>query len=76
MPLPEPHITRYQRWLHDQRGLRFDSYDALWRWSVTDLDAFWALDLGLLRHAVAHAVQRRAAETRACPARAGSSARS
>jgi len=38
----EPHITRYQRWLHDQRGLSFDSYDALWRWSVTDLEAFWA----------------------------------
>ena len=29
MPLPEPHITRYQRWLRDQRGLSFDSYDAL-----------------------------------------------
>jgi acetoacetyl-CoA synthetase len=42
MPLPEPHITRYQRWLHDQRGMSFDSYDALWRWSVDDLDAFWA----------------------------------
>ena len=42
MPLPEPHITRYQRWLRDQRGLSFDSYDALWRWSVTDLEAFWA----------------------------------
>ena len=38
----EPHITRYQRWLREQRGLSFDSYDALWRWSVTDLEAFWA----------------------------------
>ncbi len=36
-----PQITLYQRWLHEQRGLSFDSYDALWRWSVTDLDAFW-----------------------------------
>jgi acetoacetyl-CoA synthetase len=39
---PEAHITRYQRWLHDTRGLRFDDYDALWRWSVDDLPAFWA----------------------------------
>ena len=42
MRLPEPHITRYQRWLHDRHGLSFDSYDALWRWSVHDLDAFWS----------------------------------
>ncbi|MBK6865324.1 MAG: acetoacetate--CoA ligase [Ideonella sp.] len=41
MTQPEPRITRYLRWLHDTRGLSFDSYDALWRWSCTDLDAFW-----------------------------------
>jgi len=41
MPQPEPHITRYQRFLRDTRGLSFDSYDALWRWSVADLPAFW-----------------------------------
>ena len=36
-----PQITLYQRWLRDKRGLKFDSYDALWQWSTTDLDAFW-----------------------------------
>jgi acetoacetyl-CoA synthetase len=36
-----PQIRLYQNWLRDQRGLAFDSYDALWRWSVTDLEAFW-----------------------------------
>ena len=36
-----PQIRLYQHWLRDQRGLQFDSYDALWRWSTTDLDAFW-----------------------------------
>ena len=36
-----PQITLYQQWLRDTRGLSFASYDALWRWSVTDLDAFW-----------------------------------
>jgi acetoacetyl-CoA synthetase len=41
MSLPEPHITRYQRWLQQHRGLHFDSYDAMWRWSVSDLEAFW-----------------------------------
>jgi acetoacetyl-CoA synthetase len=34
-------IGRYMRWLADERGLAFDGYDDLWRWSVTDLDAFW-----------------------------------
>ena len=42
MPQQEAQIERYQRWLHDTRGLQFDSYDALWRWSVSDLPAFWA----------------------------------
>ena len=36
-----PHIRRYQDWLRDTRGLTFDSYHELWRWSTTELDAFW-----------------------------------
>jgi acetoacetyl-CoA synthetase len=35
-------LTRYQRWLEETRGLRFDSYEDLWRWSADDLDGFWA----------------------------------
>jgi acetoacetyl-CoA synthetase len=35
-------LTRYLRWLESERGLRFDDYQALWRWSVDDLEAFWA----------------------------------
>ena len=34
-------VTAYMRWLKETRGLSFDSYQELWRWSVTDLDAFW-----------------------------------
>jgi len=52
-PAPEPlwtpsatrversNLTGYRRWLADTRGLRFADYEALWRWSVTDLEAFW-----------------------------------
>lgn len=36
-----PRIRLYREWLRDTRGLSFDTYDALWRWSVTDLPAFW-----------------------------------
>jgi acetoacetyl-CoA synthetase len=44
---PEPRITHYLRWLARERGLHFDAstsegYDALWRWSVSDLPTFWA----------------------------------
>src|SRR3954454_23615161 len=35
-------LTTYVRWLRETRGLTFDSYEALWRWSVDDLEAFWA----------------------------------
>ena len=41
MTLPEPQITRYQRWLRETRGLQFATYDAMWQWSVNDLEAFW-----------------------------------
>ena len=34
-------ITRLQRWLAAERGRRFDSYEALWQWSVDDLEGFW-----------------------------------
>ncbi|MCU1486475.1 MAG: acetoacetyl-CoA synthetase, partial [Actinomycetia bacterium] len=35
-------IGRYLAWLADERGLRFDGYDDLWRWSVDDLEGFWS----------------------------------
>jgi acetoacetyl-CoA synthetase len=36
-----PQVRLYRDWLRTQRGLDFKDYDALWRWSVTDLDAYW-----------------------------------
>jgi acetoacetyl-CoA synthetase len=36
-----PQIRLYQNWLREARGLAFDDYDALWRWSVAELPAFW-----------------------------------
>ncbi|MCD6679915.1 MAG: acetoacetate--CoA ligase [Burkholderiaceae bacterium] len=34
-------IAEYMRWLARERGLAFDDYAALYRWSVDDLDSFW-----------------------------------
>jgi acetoacetyl-CoA synthetase len=35
-------IGRFLTWLERERGLRFDDYDSLHRWSVDDLDGFWS----------------------------------
>jgi acetoacetyl-CoA synthetase len=36
-------ITRFGRWVAEAHGADVaDSYDALWRWSVADIEAFWA----------------------------------
>ncbi len=34
-------ITAYFEWLRRERGLAFDDYATAWRWSVTDVEAFW-----------------------------------
>ena len=35
-------ITQFLAWLERERGLSFADYEALWRWSVTDLEGFWS----------------------------------
>ena len=35
-------LTEFRRWLQAERGLDFADYEALWQWSVADLDGFWA----------------------------------
>jgi acetoacetyl-CoA synthetase len=34
-------ITRYREWLNDTRGLALGDYQALWQWSVDELEEFW-----------------------------------
>ena len=35
-------MTEFMRWLSAERGLDFDGYHELWRWSVDDLEGFWS----------------------------------
>ncbi|HEU5003279.1 MAG TPA: acetoacetate--CoA ligase [Actinomycetota bacterium] len=35
-------MANYLAWLASAGGLAFPSYEEAWRWSVADLDAFWA----------------------------------
>jgi acetoacetyl-CoA synthetase len=34
-------LTRYLRWLAEERELSFEDYHALWRWSTTEIEEFW-----------------------------------
>ena len=36
-----PQIRLYAQWLEKKHGLKFDDYESMWRWSVTELDHFW-----------------------------------
>ncbi|MBV8696219.1 MAG: acetoacetate--CoA ligase [Ktedonobacteraceae bacterium] len=38
----QANITHYMQWLGREKGLHFDSRQALWLWSVTHLEDFWA----------------------------------
>jgi acetoacetyl-CoA synthetase len=35
-------LTEFMRWLEAERGQGFADYEALWQWSVDDLEGFWA----------------------------------
>src|SRR5579864_236799 len=37
----DANLTRFAKWLANERGLHFASYDEMWRWSVTELEEFW-----------------------------------
>ncbi|MGH3940636.1 MAG: acetoacetate--CoA ligase [Pseudonocardiaceae bacterium] len=34
-------ISAFREWLADTGGMKLADYEALWRWSVTDLEGFW-----------------------------------
>ncbi|HEY7488738.1 MAG TPA: acetoacetate--CoA ligase [Streptosporangiaceae bacterium] len=44
-PSPEQiayaNVTAFTTWLDEHRGRHFADYDALWRWSVDDLEGYW-----------------------------------
>ncbi|HZD65226.1 MAG TPA: AMP-binding protein, partial [Acidimicrobiales bacterium] len=37
----QTNLTAFVGWLEHRHGRAFPDYDALWRWSVTELEAFW-----------------------------------
>ena len=67
-------MGRYMEWLRSERGLGFDSYDELWRWSVTDLEAFW-VSIWEYFEVRSHARTSGCSDRARCRAQSGSRAR-
>ena len=68
-------LARFMAWAGERRGREFADYDELWRWSVDELEEFWAAIwefCGVRASKPYSACWRRAR----CRARAGSRARS
>ena len=38
----QTNLAHYMNWLKERKNLFFDHYEDLWKWSVTELEAFWA----------------------------------
>ena len=66
-------IGRYLGWLERERGLSFDGYDELWRWSVSDLEGFWS-SVWEFFEVRSHAPYERVLGSPECPAPSGSRA--
>jgi acetoacetyl-CoA synthetase len=37
----DANLTRFAKWLRRERALEFDGYEAMWHWSITELEDFW-----------------------------------
>lgn len=35
-------MAKFETWLQENRNLSFEDYDAMWRWSIDDLEGFWS----------------------------------
>lgn len=37
----ESNVKKFMNWLEESRGLKFETYNQLWKWSVTEIENFW-----------------------------------
>ena len=69
-------ITRFSRWVAETRDVDVaDDYHALWRWSVEDLEGFWAAIWEFFDVQLETAATSGCSARARCPARSGSRAR-
>ena len=34
-------MAKFERYLHKETNLTFSNYNEMWKWSISDLEAFW-----------------------------------
>ena len=66
-------MTRFMRFAGERRGRAFADYDELWRWSVAEIEEFWASIWEFCGVRASKPYERVLNHTR-CRARAGSRA--
>ncbi len=70
MPSPErvqaTEMARFSDWVSERHGLAIDGYEGLWRWSVDDLEQFWA-DIWEFTGVIASKPYERVLASRAMP---------
>ena len=67
-------MSRVHAWAAERRGRPFADYDELWRWSVDELEDFWASIWEFFGVLASRAPTSVCSPPAACPARAGSRA--
>ncbi len=59
-------ITDFRAWLQRSRGLTFENYEALWTWSVQEIEDFWQAVLEYFP-VITHSPHRQVLERRVMP---------
>ena len=67
-------MARFMSWAGARRGRAFADYDELWRWSVDELEDFWASVWEFCGVRASAPYERACSALARCPARAGSRA--
>ncbi|HRK73698.1 MAG TPA: acetoacetate--CoA ligase, partial [Rhodothermales bacterium] len=65
--LEQTNLSTYLQWLTEHTGETFTSYDALWAWSVSNIDDFWA-SIWAYFEVMAHTPYKAVRSTDAMPA--------
>ncbi len=39
--IDKSNLKKFMSWLENYRGLKFEDYQELWEWSITEIEAFW-----------------------------------
>ena len=59
-------LKQFEQWLQKEKGLSFDNYEALWQWSIDELETFWE-SIAQYFEVVFHSPYQQVLDTRLMP---------